>query len=380
MGNRLVFPGFKAWPEGGMFGSRAAGSVPPAEIQAAYEAGYSGIFYDPDAKANMRATAKATGGVETADEAAHRFGWINAGKGQLNLPFIAVLDIWPLAWPGAAQLEGSCVGHNGKNAGLVTCATEALCGVPDEVSRIIEGPPDVPPDGQKTGVFSICGIYSLRGYRGHGWDCGSCADVMVRKGGLLVAKNYAEHGLDLTKVTSRTENITPSQIPDAIWKEARSHQFRTSAECESPEAIRDAHAMGIGVQSCGSEGFSSTRNEHGVARRTTSWAHAMAITGSDDRPWAHQTYGGMLVLIQNSWAKWNGGPRDIHDSAQYVPADKKQDWIAKGIVNAETGNIMIPQGSFWARWSDVRRRSYYAMGGLSGWKRKKLPDYGGDLA
>jgi len=377
MAQRKLLPGFKAWPEGGLFGG---GEASPASIQAAYEQGYSGLFYDEDAPARMRATAKATSGVETVDEAASQFGWINAGKGALNLPFVAVLEIYPNAFPGMPQLDGTCVGHNGKNAGLVTCATESLCGTPDEVTGIIEGPPDVPADGEKTGVFSICGIYTLRGYGGHGWDCGSCADVMVTNGGLLIAKNYPEFGIDLTKVTSRTENMRPGQIPDQMWKLARSHQFRTAAECEAAESIRDASAMGLGIQSCGSEGFSSTRNEHGVAKRSGSWSHAMAITGFDDRPWAHSTYGGPLLLIQNSWAKWNGGPRDIHDSAQYVPADKRAEWIQKGIVNPETGNIMIPHGSFWARWSDVRRRSYYAMGGLSGWKRKKLPDYGGSLA
>lgn len=379
MAERKLFPGFKPWPEGGMFSGRNERDVLPLDIQSAYEAGHSGILYDPETPARMRAFAKQTGGVETADAAAHAFGWVNAGKGQLNLPFVAILEIWPNAYPGMRQLEGSCVGHNGKNAGLTTCATESLCGIPDQVTGTIEGPPDVPPEGEKTGVFSICGIYPKRGYRGHGWDCGSCAEVMVSEGGLLVAKNYEEFGVDLTKVTSRTENMTPGGMPDAMWELARSHRFRTAAECETFEAIRDAHAVGMGVQSCGGEGFSSTRDENGVSRRSGSWSHAMATHGSDDRPWAHQAYGGPLVLIQNSWGEWNDGPRDIHDSAQYVPADKRDEWISKGIVNRSTGNIMIPKGSFWARWSDVRRRSYYAMGGLSGWKRKKLPDYGGSI-
>ncbi len=372
MGQRVLFPGSKPWPENGFFGNGISTiATAPATIQSMYDAGYSGIYYDPDAPALMKATAKETGGAETADEAAHKFGWVNAGKGELILPFVAVLEIWPNAFPGMPQLAGTCVGHNGKNAGLVTCATEALCGLPDEVTGIVEGPPDVPADGEKTGVFSIAGIYSLRGHRGHGWDCGSCASVMVKRGGLLVAQNYPEHGIDLTRVTGRTENLTPSQIPDAVWAMARARQFRTAAECETAEAIRDALAMGCGTQSCGGEGFSSSRNEHGIAKKSGSWAHAMAITGFDDRPWAHQN-GGPFVLIQNSWAKWNGGPRDIYDSRKYVPAAKRAEWIAKGIVNAETGNILIPHGSFWARWSDVRRRSYYAMGGLSGWKRKPL--------
>jgi hypothetical protein len=197
---------------------------------------------------------------------------------------------------------------------------------------------------------------------------------------MLVAKNYTEFGLDLSKVTSRTENLRPRDIPEGLWKLARSHQFRSSAGCDSFEAIRDAHAVGVGVQSCGGEGFESGRDDNGVARKRGGWAHAMAIIGSDDRPQTHSKYGGPLVLIQNSWGRWNGGPRDIRDSAKYVPSHKRTEWIAKRIVNAETGNLMIPEGSFWAKWSDVRRRSYYAMGGFSGFKRKRLSDYGGSLA
>ncbi len=379
MAQRLLFPGSKAWPEGGLFGSSSAANL-PSTIQGMYEAGYSGIYYDPDAPALMRELAIETCGVATTDEAAHRFGWVNAGKGELVLPYIAVLEIWPNAFPGMPQLEGSCVGHNGKNAGLVTCATEALCGLPDAVTGAIEGPPEVDAVGEKTGVFSIAGIYPLRDYGGHGWDCGTCANVMVKRGGMLIAKNYTEFGLDLSKVTSRTENLRPRDIPEGLWKLARSHQFRSAAGCDSFESIRDAHAVGIGVQSCGGEGFSSTRNEDGVSSRRGSWAHAMAIIGSDDRPQTHSKYGGPLVLIQNSWGRWNGGPRDIRDSAKYVPSHKRTEWIAKRIVNAETGNLMIPEGSFWAKWSDVRRRSYYALGGFSGFKRKRLSDYGGSLA
>jgi hypothetical protein len=346
-----------------------------------YENRYSGLLIDSETPERVRLLAKATGGVESVEDAASEFGWVNAGAGGLSLPFIATLELFPNAFPGDPQLEGSCVGHNGKNAGLITICTEIASGAPDAVTGIVEGPPDVPPEGEKSGVFSIAGIYPYRGYRGHGWDCGSCAEVMVTEGGLLVAQNYPDAGLDLTNVTSRTENLTPSQL-GPLKAIAKQHQFRTAAEASAPEAIRDALAVGLGFGSCGGEGFSSSLNEHGVARRSGSWSHAMAIIGCDDRTWAKTTYGGPLFLIQNSWGRWQsgGGSRDVHDSAQYVPAAKKADWIAKGIVNATTGNVMIPVGSFWARWSDIRNRDYYAMGGGMGWKRKRFLSWGGSLA
>lgn len=372
----LIVPhGFRAWPES------VVESFQSMPIRAKYEAGYSGLLLDPEEREAYPEWSKQTGGFSSVEDAATAMGWAEAGAGQLSLAFIATMELWPKAWPGDAQIEGSCVGHNGKNAGLLTLANEAVSGIPDAVTGVIEGPPDVPPDGEQSGVFSIAGIYPYRGSRGHGWSCYTCAKVMVTEGGMLVARKYDEFGgLDLTNVTSKTENLTPSSLPDGLKALAKAHQFRTAAEATSVEAIRDASAVGIGLQSCGGEGFSSTRNEHGVARRSGSWSHAMAISGVDDRPWAHSTYGGPLLLFHNSWALWNGGGRDVYDSARLVPADKKAEWIAKGIVNPTTGNVMIPEGSFWARWSDVRNRDYHAMAGGMGWKRQKMKNWGASLA
>jgi hypothetical protein len=343
-----------------------------------YEAGYSGIYYDPEAPERVAAKCQADYGFSTTDDAAYKYGWVNAGKGELVLPFIAVMELWPNAYPGDPQLEGSCVGHNGKNAGMVTAATEALCGIPDEVTKEVEGPPDVPPEGEKSGVFSPAVTYAYRGYRWHGWDCGSCAEVMTGEGGLVVAKNY--DGLDLTNVTGRTENLTPSQIPAAVRQLAKKHRFRSSARCNSPEAIRDALAVGMGCQTCGGEGFSSSMNDWGVAAPRGSWPHAMAYGGWDERPKTIAKFGDRLVMLFQSWGHWNRGGRDIFDSAEYVPAAKRAEWISKGIVNAATGNIMIPKGAFWVKYSHVRRRSVYSMGGFSGHRRKRLENYGGSLA
>lgn len=367
--------GFKAWPDSD------AASFQALPIQSMYEAGYSGVLVDPEAREQFPQWSKETGGYSSVEDAATSLGWADAGAGQLSLPFIAALEIWPKAWPGDAQIEGSCVGHNGKNAGLTTLSTEIQSGLPDAETGLVEGPPDVPPEGEASGVFSIAGIYPYRNSRGHGWSCFTCAKVMVTVGGMLVARKYDEFGgIDLTNVTRTTENLTPSSLPEGLRALAKQHQFRTAAEASAFEAVRDALAVGIGLQSCGGEGFSSTRNEHGVARRSGSWSHAMAVFGVDDRPWAHRTYGGPLLLFPNSWGRWNGGPRDIHDSAQLVPAAKRADWIRKGIVNATTGNIMIPEGSFWARWSDVRNRDYHAMAGAKGWRRQRFTSWGGSLA
>ncbi len=77
----------------------------------------------------------------------------------------------------------------------------------------------------------------------------------------------------------------------------------------------------------------------------------MAYIGADDREEIHRKYGGPLVLVQNSWGIFNTGPRRILGT-----------------------NIDIPEGSFWARWSDCKRRNHTALAGVTGWERELLPD------
>ena len=140
--------------------------------------------------------------------------------------------------------------------------------------------------------------------------------------------------------------------------------------------MRDLLYNGYGVTTCGGEGLDDQRDENGVSHRSGSWSHAMAYIAVDDRPWAKQTYGGPLVLDLNSWAAWNRGPRDIHDSASMVPVSKKQLWIDRGIVNPATGNIMIPEGSTWVRYSEMRNRDMTAFSGVNGWPARVIPlDY-----
>jgi hypothetical protein len=101
----------------------------------------------------------------------------------------------------------------------------------------------------------------------------------------------------------------------------------------------------------------------------------MAEVGFDDRPATIKKYGDSLVLIAQSWGtSWNKGGRDVMDSASLVPKLLKQDWIAKGIVNAETGNIMIPKGWFWSKWKDCASRRRFAVTGHIGWERRELPN------
>lgn len=268
----------------------------------------------------------------------------------------------------------NCVAHDQKNANLITYACEVAAGLPDEVTGNIERMPEISAEGIRQGAFSTEVYYWFRRHGGDGWSCDAAARVAMREAGKVTRANHPGIGVDLTRYSGRNagrygRNPPTGAVADAV----NNNLIRNATTLRSVDSWRDMLANGYALSTCGSEGFARTRDQHGVSRRSGSWAHAMAFIGFDDRAWARQTYNGPLVLVQNSWAIWNRGPRDIYDSAKYVPAEKRQRWIEVGLVNPDTGNIMIPQGAFWARSSDVSRRRVIAKSGVDGWPRLGVP-------
>jgi hypothetical protein len=251
---------------------------------------------------------------------------------------------------------------------------DIISGLPDEQTGRPEEKPDVPEAGVADGVLSTETFYWHRGYDGDGWHCPAAATVATKTSGLFVRKPYDDLGVDLTRYSGRTAGAYGRRSPpENIRKAGVAHLIHQATEARSFEAVRDLLYNGYGFSTCGGQGLSDSRDENGVSKRQGSWAHAMAYIGADDRDVIKQIYNEPLVLDLNSWAKWNGGPRDIYQSAALVPPEKKEAWIAAGIVNASTGNIMIPEGSCWVRYSEMRNREMIAFSGANGWPAKPLP-------
>lgn len=362
-------PKFHDWPS-------SLKITTPEKIIEAYNEGYAGVYDDPEERGKFDDWIRhAGGGYVAGADVLHSLGLADAGKGKLNIPFVNVLDAYPKAFPSAAQRRGSCVAHDTVQACLVTLCCEVFAGLPDELSSIIEGAPDVSDTGEDDGVLSTEAVYWWRRHGGDGWSCDHAARVVCTESGLWLRKPYPEFGLDLTQYSAKTEGKWGAKTPPAEIKAfGQSHLMRVATRVSGNyEAYRDMTAAGVGISTCGGEGFSSKRDANGVSKRSGSWAHAMSIIGTDDRQWAYDTYGEPLLLTPQSWGgTWNSGPRDIHDSASMVPPAKKAIWIRNGLVNPDTGNIMIPQGAFWARWSDWKRRSAIALGGVAGWPRSPV--------
>lgn len=321
-----------------------ADDLPPDDIVKLYERGMAGARYSREETERFRAEMPTPFGQTICDD----YGYTDSAKGKLVTTWVGVEKTYPGCWPASPQRRGDCVSHNLRNQQLTTLVGEVLAGYPDEVSGKTEEAPKVSANAQRDGVLATEPAYRHRGHRGDGWHCPAAARVAVQKAGAVLRKDYGF--IDLTRYDSRwAGGSAGSEERDAF----DDNLFREATELNSFEEIRDMLDRGFGVGSCGSEGFAKTRNEDGVARQSGRWAHAMAYVGADDRPETHSKYGGPLVLVLNSWGR---------------------SWI-KGERRVRGTDLLIPEGSFWAKWSDVRRRNVIALAGLNGWKRKNLPDY-----
>lgn len=348
----------------------------PADCQRAYEVQhFAGTFLDRDSFGELVDFNERLTGFRSIEQAAAANSWEDVGKGSLSIPFVFALKHFPGSFPGPAQERGDCVGHALRNAMLSSYSTEIEAGVPDEVTGKVEVAPEISAEGLKNGAFSCEVPYWYRGYDGHGWDCGSAARVAQNNAGLVVRKNYPELELDLTRYTGALSELYGRRAPPSVITQlGQRHLIRAFAPCNGREARRDACAAGYSLLTCGMESFSNRRGQGGVAARTRAgWAHAMGCFGFDDRPIAYQTFGDSVELYPNSWGIWNTGDRDIIETAAMVPPAERAALIAAGLVNARTGNLMIPEGSMWVRSRDVARRTVLAASSVNGFPAKRLP-------
>lgn len=324
------------------------------DVAKAYEQGFVGAYSNPEAAESLRDQIKAAGGIPDGAMACSAYKLEETGKGKLTLAFLEILKLYPDCLPGGAQGRGDCVSWSTRNACLGTMCCEITSGLPDVNSKRLEGAPDVSDTARLNGVLSTEAIYNWRRHGGDGWSCAEAAQVVLNDSGLWLRKKYDEINVDFTQYSSRNAGIYGSRTPPETWRAiGKDHLVQTVTEVEEYEPLRDLLANGYCVSSCGGEGFSSQRDEHGVSKRQGSWAHALAYLAVDDRPETIQLYGEPLILVQNSWGDWNDGSRRIRGT-----------------------NIDIPIGAFWARWSDIKKRYMIAISGVNGWPPKKLKSYG----
>ena len=338
---------FEFWPDDAV-------DLEPAKVADLYANGFAGAYMDDAATEAFESfiNAQSFGSLD-GSAVSHANGIAGSGEGRLVIPFVFIEEMLLGCLPGPGQERGDCVSWGSKNACLTTLICDIKSGKPDEETGHVEGLPEIPAAGVKNGALSSEAIYWYRGYNGDGWQCEKAAQVVCQESAIWIRKPYPDLDIDLTKYSGGLAGKYGAKSPPAKITEAgRKHLIRTSTRLKSFEEVRDFLANGYGISTCGGEGFSSTRDKNGVSKRKGSWSHAMAYIGADDRDEIKKEYGEPLVLIQNSWGKFNNGPRRILGTT-----------------------IDIPEGSFWATWPDVSRRSMLAFSGANGFPAKKLPAF-----
>jgi hypothetical protein len=297
----------------------------PRQILNAYRGGFQGSICDPEETAKLLADLK----TPLFGVAAYRL--YGAGEGKLSLPFKSLLKFDPAFGPSEKQTTGDCVAHSTRNAVDITRAVEI----------------DIKGESES---FEARGaneaIYQSRGHRQQGMTCSQAAKYVHQKGGILLRKDYGKINL-----SNYNSNVGANhRIPSSIYTtEAKKHQVKTISLITTVDEARDALANGYAVSVCSMVGFSSKRDSKGIAKRSGQWAHAMAWIACDDTRKRHNE---TLFLVQNSWGKWNSGPK-AHDQ---------------------------PEGSFWIREKDARsmlaQNGSWVFSDVDGFPARDLPNYG----
>lgn len=319
----------------------------------AYSSGLAGCIKNPRADEEFADSIIRHGGNPDGGDVAHEWELSEAGKGKLTLLFPAVMEVFEDCWPGPSQLTGDCVSRAAANCLLTSLGLEIKNQQPDEVTGQIEDRPVLPEAGVKHSVVASESLWAWRGYNGDGWICSRAAQVATTQG-FLIRKPYPDLGIDLTQYTEDTIRLGGSRAPGEKWlAESSKHIARTATVLTGREQVRDFLAAGYGVFNCSSMAFEKTRNEDGFSRQIGVWQHAQSYLGYDDRPETVEKYGQALVLWNNSWNRWNSGPRTVRGTS-----------------------IEIPHGSYWALASTIDRAQSIALSSVAGWPRRKHTTYG----
>ena len=297
----------------------------PRDLLNAYRDGFQGSVCNPEETAELLAKLK------TPLFGATAYRLYGSGEGKLSLPFKSLLKFDPNFGPSERQTTGDCVAHSTRNAVDITRAVEI------DINK-------EPESFEARGANEA--IYQSRGHRGQGMTCSSAAKYVHSKGGVLIRKDYGK--VDLSKYNS--DLGARHKIPSSIYTtEAKTHQVKTISLITTVQEARDALSNGYAISVCSGYGFSSRRDNKGIAKRSSGWNHAMAWIACDD---TYKRFKETLFLVQNSWGKWNSGPR-VHDQ---------------------------PEGSFWIRERDARgmlaQQGAWVFSDVDGFPARSLPDYG----
>lgn len=263
----------------------------PDELRAIYGRGFQGIVKDNvpfEVKAKYNQTRAAMPSLYDI------FPWAKGlGKGKISAPYLAAVMLIK-GWGGLyAQVQGDCTVHGTEHASEIDYCNDCIWG-----------------EAKFMGPIAFENIYRSRGFNGDGWSCEApCMYVGPEgDGGFLYRKVYeGPNGekVDLTDYNSSWQSAGRSGVPAWLEEISRKNKAKWIIPIKNMEEYRDALALGFGINFCSGQAWKSSTDDYGVATPSGSWSHAMAHVACNDTDWAHQKYGDLIGMIQNSWGKWN---------------------------------------------------------------------------
>jgi hypothetical protein len=216
---------------------------------------------------------------------------------------------------GCGSVISNCVSHSTRNAVDISRSVQIVNGTPQEF--------------RARGATEA--IYGSRGFAGEGMTCSQAARFVSQQGGILLRLSYPFG--DFRTYNGRLgSSWGRGGVPREIVEESKKNQVKTTSLVNTIEGARDAIANGYAISVCSNVGFSSTRNQHGIANAQGTWMHAMAWIGVDD---SREIHNETLFLVQNSWGNWNSGPKRLDQPDGSF-------WIRQSVAQ----NMLRQNGSF----------------------------------
>ena len=249
-----------------------------------------------------------------------------SGKGKTVLLYDIILKVAGY-FPNRIQLIGDCISMG------AAYAVDAIKAVDIFIKKESE---EWIAETSTEDIYGGSRIQIGKGRIGTGdGSVGAWAAQYVNKYGALARQKYGN--IDLTKYNSKIAKqwgMPGKGTPQELIPFAKEHPVEVVSQVYTYAEVRDLIANGYAVTIASSQGFSSKRDAEGFARPEGTWQHQMSILGVDD---AYKRPG---VLIQNSWGKWNSGPKRHNqpDGSMWVDADvlekrilsKKDSWAFSG--------------------------------------------------
>lgn len=322
----------------------------PEECQAAYESGFPGAYLDEENWAS----------IPPADSILDGFGAdASSGEGELVLLYPELYKAsgkseW---WEGQpSQQVGDCVSHATRNALMLSLACQITRGKGSE-----SWPDNIPEHAYKSmSCFTPVVLYNTRSNApGHGWSCPTSVKNAESIVALVPACDYTNTpgvNRDYSKYSGKqTTEFGKKGPPKEYFEALNGHKCEGSAKANGKSDLMKFMKQGFALSTCGSEGWSSSRDQYGEAKRKGSWSHALVYCGYDDTKWAHDHFGETAILIANSWGPGAcKGGRDIH---------------------GDPSMGQIPKNAWWTPYSKCKSRHCTAITAVKGWPPAKLPDW-----